>query len=102
MRKRRRFTAEFKRNVAPEALSEHATVADLAHRWQVHPNQIYSCKKHQMEQAARAFESGVGNGAADRDRQIERGHPKIGELIVERVFWRADPGRERLGPQSAR
>ena len=64
-------------------------MADLAQRYQVHPNQIYSWKKQLLEQAARAFESGVGSGAADRDREIERQHAKIGELLVERDFFLA-------------
>jgi transposase len=39
-----------------------------------------------VEQAARAFESGSGDAAALHDREIEKLHAKIGELIVERDF----------------
>jgi hypothetical protein len=35
---------------------------------------------------ARAFEDGNGDGTAEREREIERLHAKIGELIVERDF----------------
>ena len=43
-------------------------------------------KKQLLDQAARAFENGQGDGAADREREIERLHAKIGQLIVERDF----------------
>ena len=39
-RKRRRFTAEFKKRVALEALRERDTVRAIASRYEVHPNQV--------------------------------------------------------------
>jgi transposase len=70
-------------------LREQATVSDLAQRYQVHPNQIYAWKKQLQDQATRAFESGNG----DREREIERLHAKIGQLIVERDFLAKRSGR---------
>ena len=78
-RTRRKIDAALKAKIALEALREQATVADLAQRYQVHPNQIYAWKKQLLDQAARAFENGNGNGAAD-EREIERLHAKIGQL----------------------
>ena len=59
-RKRKRIDVALKPKVALEAMREQATVADLAVRYQVHPNQIYAWKKQVAEQAERVFESGGG------------------------------------------
>jgi transposase len=73
-RTRRKIDAALKAKIALEALQEQATVADLAQRYQVHPNQIYAWKRQLQDQAVRAFESGNGDGGADREREIERLH----------------------------
>ncbi len=92
-RTRRKIDATLKAKIALEALREQATVVDLAQRYQVHPNQIYAWKKQLLDQAARAFESGNGDTAAEREREIERLHAKIGQLIVERDFLARRSGR---------
>ena len=86
-RARRKIDAALKAKIALEALREEATVADLAQRYGVHPTQVYAWKKQVQDQAARAFDPGVGrDGEEAREREIEKLHAKIGQLTVERDF----------------
>ena len=61
---RAKHSSAFKAKVALAAAQERHTVAELARRVKVHPNQICKWKQQFLDNAERVFES-EGNAAAD-------------------------------------
>ena len=86
-RKRRRFTAEFKKRVALEALRERDTVQAIAARFEVHPNQVSAWKRQAVESLGEVFSGSGPKRGADQEATIRDLHAKIGELTVERDFF---------------
>jgi transposase len=89
---RRRLDAALKAKIALEALRNEATVADLAAKYQLHPNQIYAWKKQLLDGAAAVFSGGSGKEAS-RGAEVTELYAKIGQLTVERDFLSRRSGR---------
>jgi transposase len=91
-RKRRNHAPGFKAKVALAALSGEETLAELAERFDVHPNQVKQWKQQLGEQAADVF------GAGEDTRKLNeadtlRLHAKIGQLTLENDFLAKALGR---------
>jgi transposase len=83
---RRKMDAALKAKIALEALREQATVADLAQRYQVHPNQIYAWKNQLLDQAARAFETGHGMARRTTNVRSIGCTPRLGSSSWSGIF----------------
>lgn len=83
-RPRRNHSPEFKARVALEAVKGEKTLAELASRFDVHPNQITQWKSQLLEQAASVFEG--GKSRPDEPVDMKALHAKIGQLALENDF----------------
>lgn len=86
MTKRKRYSDGHKAKVALEAIREELTTAELVKRYDVHPTMINGWKKAAIKNMASAF---AGKTAAEppiSEKEVEKLHAKIGQLVVERDF----------------
>lgn len=88
-RKRRSFSKDFKARVALEAIREKETLAQLANRYDVHPNQISQWKREALAGLPEAFEKGGGqHREAAQEEQERQLYEQIGRLKMENDFLR--------------
>ena len=92
---RKKHGVDFKAKVALAAVREDSTVAELSSRFGVHASQIHAWKKTVIDGVGSLFAKGK-SGAPDSDladdARLAKLYEKIGELTVERDFFRKKSG----------
>ena len=86
-----------KPKVALAALTGEHTLAELAQKFDVHPNQITEWKRQLQEQAADVFNKG---GKSEPTVDLKALHAKIGQLTLENDFL--ESALTRVGLLSAK
>lgn len=90
-RSRRNHTPAFKAKVALAAIKGDQTVAELAKRFDVHPNSIVQWKSELLDRAGEVFEG--ARGPKETETDIKDLHAKIGQLTLENDFLEKALGR---------
>jgi transposase len=91
-RPRRKHSAAFKAKVALAAVRGDKTIAEIARKHDVHPNQLTEWRRQLLERAADVF---GGDAPAEPPIDLKVLHAKIGQLTLENerlegVFTKAE------------
>ncbi len=81
-RPRRTHSSQLKAKVALEAVAGDKTLAEIAQKYDVHPNQITEWKRQLVDRAADVFGGGPNTPPVD----LKILHAKIGQLALENDF----------------
>jgi transposase len=90
-RSRRNHSPAFKAKVAIAAVKGDQTVAELAKRFDLHPNLIAQWKSQLLDNAAAAFDGNAPK--SDEAPDLQALHAKIGQLALENDFLEKALGR---------
>lgn len=83
---RKKYTSKFKTKVVLEAIKELASVADLAQKYELAPQQIHMWKREFLARAEEVFETKSKSKKARADEEKDALLKAIGQLKVENDF----------------
>ena len=92
------YDSKFKSRVALEALRGELTVAEIAEKYQAHPNQVQQRKKKLMEGASEIFQSKAERKESKPYTEDDL-MKKIGRLEIENDFLRSVSTSCGLNPE---
>ena len=83
---RRKHSPSFKAKVALEALKGEASLAEIASRYEVHPNLVTKWKKALQDEAATIFGEDHAKKKKRDENLVAQLYQQIGQLKVEKDF----------------
>lgn len=83
MTKRRQYTAQFKFQVALDALKGMQTINEVASAYEVHPTQVKQWKKQLQEQGAEVFSEKASKAQQAQAETEANLYEQIGRLKME-------------------
>jgi transposase-like protein len=90
-RPRRNHSSTFKAKVALTAIKGELTLAQMAERFDIHPNQVSQWKDELLQRAAEVFATAADNRGPVPD--LKALHAKIGQQALEIDFLAGALGR---------
>lgn len=90
---RKKHSPSFKAKVALEALKGDETIAQIAVRYEIHPNMVTKWKKALQDEAAIIFGKDHARKKKEEENLVARLYQEIGQLKVERDFLDRASGR---------
>ena len=89
---RKNHSARFKAKVALEAIKGAKTLAELASKYEVHPNQIRQWKQQLLDQVSDIFVDKRRRKSNDDEKLKEQLYQQIGQLKVENDWLKKKAG----------
>lgn len=86
---RKKYTSKFKAKVVLEALKERSSIADMAQRFDLAPQQIHLWKREFLSGAESVFESKTKSIKSQAEEEKDRLLKSIGQLKVENDFLKS-------------
>lgn len=81
---RKKIDAATKAKAALEAYRGALTIAEIAAKYEVHPNMVVRWKRELLDKAAGVFDHKKDQKVVDAQEKIDDLHKNIGELTMER------------------
>ena len=83
---RKKYSKEYKAQVALSSIREEHTITELSSQYGVHPTQINKWKRLALSGMKNIFSDNTSKQQHQHDNQVKDLHAKTGQLTVEKDF----------------